>query len=659
MREASTLSFLRSRKKHASKDEIWQAILKFLPHPALVVHQESERVLASNDYAVSLTGFTHAELDGLHLTSLFPQSFSLSQVRLASSINLTSEPPSHAPIIAALLRRDQTLLEVEIYLQSLLLDEEGCLLVLQPLDGTLRTPPAHPLAEGLYQKIGELMATLAMEDMHHALTQALHIAADLCQVDVLVYYQIDTQRPLLERTFSFGECNTFPETLPLGVFAQVGLWRRGERTHNELHRLARQAGWPFLCSIAIGQPQETIGLLVMAHTHIHPIINLEAIAGLVSWVIYALTQRHTLVSNLEAQLRESSLQTLALEAIALHNSEGLIWLSPEFHILKINPAAGSILGYAEGEIIHAHIEKVLVGNEDLHPILEEVLRHAQSTPPLEKRFFRRNGEEFLCKFQVIPITLGRQVAQILLRLCDQSEIEGLQVQSQRLEQQARLGQAMQIFSHEARNLLNPISMGLQLLQIHVSKEPALRETIDEALQDLDRLTELFNTVLETSRNTQFRMEAVNIPLLLKRMLERTKARFDRYKVTYELIVPDQCPPIRGDVRALEQVFSNLINNALQAMEQQGGKLGIKVNAVYPAHQKGYLEISFADTGPGIPAEMQEKIFHPFVTTKEKGTGLGLAISRLIITSHKGTIQLNSIPGATIFTVKIPIMETEH
>ena len=115
----------------------------------------------------------------------------------------------------------------------------------------------------------------------------------------------------------------------------------------------------------------------------------------------------------------------------------------------------------------------------------------------------------------------------------------------------------------------------------------------------------------------------------------------------------------GNLRALEQVFSNLINNALQAMSQIGsGDLALKVQPDHSEEGVESVEVSVADTGPGIPKELQERIFQPFFTTKPNGTGLGLAITKRIITAHKGNIQVSSFPGGTVFHVQLPAMEGE-
>ena len=111
------------------------------------------------------------------------------------------------------------------------------------------------------------------------------------------------------------------------------------------------------------------------------------------------------------------------------------------------------------------------------------------------------------------------------------------------------------------------------------------------------------------------------------------------------------PPIRGISNQLELAFINLIVNAIQAMEG-GGRLRVTSSA-----QNGHVEVVVADTGGGIPEDIQGTIFEPFFTTKPegKGTGLGLSTVLMVVERHKGTIQLDSRPGAgTTFRIHLPV-----
>jgi signal transduction histidine kinase len=124
-------------------------------------------------------------------------------------------------------------------------------------------------------------------------------------------------------------------------------------------------------------------------------------------------------------------------------------------------------------------------------------------------------------------------------------------------------------------------------------------------------------------------------------------------------IPENLPRVIGDWRALEQVFTNLISNAIDAMSQNGGILSVKVDVSTDTANRRQVEIGVSDNGPGIPDEIRGRIFEPFVTTKSSGTGLGLAITKRIVTAHRGVITVNSFPGGTVFTVYLPACEDEE
>jgi len=124
----------------------------------------------------------------------------------------------------------------------------------------------------------------------------------------------------------------------------------------------------------------------------------------------------------------------------------------------------------------------------------------------------------------------------------------------------------------------------------------------------------------------------------------------RLNISYNLEQQPANPLVLADARAIEQVFVNLISNAIQAMENEGGSLNIKIHPVSPETNPPQYEIIVADSGPGIPEDLVKHVFEPFLTTKANGTGLGLAISRRIVMAHKGNIFVESFPGGTMFHV---------
>jgi signal transduction histidine kinase len=131
----------------------------------------------------------------------------------------------------------------------------------------------------------------------------------------------------------------------------------------------------------------------------------------------------------------------------------------------------------------------------------------------------------------------------------------------------------------------------------------------------------------------------------------------RLNIPYQIHIEKGSFVIDGDPHALDQVFNNLYNNAIQAMTENNANrenaLAIRVRSIIEGGRRAEVEISISDTGPGIPAEIQERIFEPFFTTREGGTGIGLAVVKRIVTAHKGSIRVDSTPSGTVFHIRIP------
>jgi signal transduction histidine kinase len=131
----------------------------------------------------------------------------------------------------------------------------------------------------------------------------------------------------------------------------------------------------------------------------------------------------------------------------------------------------------------------------------------------------------------------------------------------------------------------------------------------------------------------------------------------KYKCTVEKHYDPALPMVRCMPSQLNQVFMNLLINAAQAIETQG-KITIRTRPLDAEH----IELSFSDTGKGIPSDNLRHIFEPFFTTKPvgQGTGLGLSIAYGIIGKHQGTIQVGSTPGqGTTFTITLPVNPAEN
>ena len=264
------------------------------------------------------------------------------------------------------------------------------------------------------------------------------------------------------------------------------------------------------------------------------------------------------------------------------------------------------------------------------------------------------------------------------------------VQSERL---AAIGELAAGVAHEANNPVNFAINAARALQVSVAdlRELSLlmgqldwsdRDRLAEQLADLERLhdelgageladtaSELVGIVTDGLERTaklvgelrEFAKpgEGTRMPLDLREGLESTlklaAATLVEHGVDIDLQVPDEVPVVVGDSGALNQVLLNLIKNAAEAMEGEGGAVTVRL-----FEESGDLCVAVEDDGPGITPTAKERLFEPFFTTKEagQGTGLGLSISRQIAQAHGGSLSAESELGSgSVFTLRLPIVST--
>ncbi len=224
----------------------------------------------------------------------------------------------------------------------------------------------------------------------------------------------------------------------------------------------------------------------------------------------------------------------------------------------------------------------------------------------------RDGQAFLALVRTIPVVTDGVTDKIIILIHDLSEHEQFRVRTQQLEHRALLGEVTAIFAHEVRNPINNISSGLQLMAHTLPEESPHRENINRLLHECVRLDHHMKAVLDFSRNTEFVMEPIDLPGMIQRLLDLWRPRLNRVNVTALPQFAPQTPRVWGDPRALEQVFTNLISNAVQAMSDNGGTLAVKITPLDQPGERKKVEISISDTGPGIP---EEPSWHTEVTSR--------------------------------------------
>ena len=226
------------------------------------------------------------------------------------------------------------------------------------------------------------------------------------------------------------------------------------------------------------------------------------------------------------------------------------------------------------------------------------------------------------------------------------------------ERLATLGQLAAGVAHEVNNPLGAVLMYTHLALEDLEGKDSTRNNLEKAVAEASRCRDIVKGLLDFARQTEPKVEQRDLNETLERTLGlvEKQALFQNVKLTKDFC--SSLPEIFIDIGQMQQVFTNIVLNAAEAMEGKG-ELTV---ATRMAGDTEHIEIEFSDTGCGIPAENQEKIFDPFFTTKEvgHGTGLGLAVSHGIIAKHRGTIEVKSEPGkGTTFIIRLPVNGKEQ
>jgi PAS domain S-box-containing protein len=361
-------------------------------------------------------------------------------------------------------------------------------------------------------------------------------------------------------------------------------------------------------------------------------------------VLRDLTERNRL-------LKEIQREQMRFQDIAERTGDWIWELDPEGKFIYSNPVVGKIIGYTAEEIISKKACDVFVSsaNDNLKPFLESVIG-ASCLSSMIRQCLHRDGRLLTMETHAMPMysANGELVGYrgVSRDFTEKKEMEKRLLKAERF---AAIGELSTMVAHDLRNPLQGIANVIHYLKktsknAGNEKLSSLIPSIDEALKHADKIVrELldYSTDIRLELNesnpksiiTQA-LSAMAIPANI-RVIEKTRTK----------------PKIRVDSDKIKRVIVNIVTNAVDAMPD-GGTL-----TIVSEEEKGYMKLSIADSGTGIPEEKMDKLWVPFVTTKAQGIGLGLPICKRLVDAHGGQIFCESKKGnGTTFTLILPILE---
>lgn len=338
-------------------------------------------------------------------------------------------------------------------------------------------------------------------------------------------------------------------------------------------------------------------------------------------------------------------------------------------VLLFNRGARTLLGYREEEAVgHRFIQDFYEGN----PAAEVM---ALTRGP------SHGGPGVLDRFQAILVAKNRERIPVWLTvhlLFDEGggevgtvtfvqdmretvemerRLEEVQMQLIHADKMASLGKLAAGVAHEINNPLGGILLFGGLLLEDLDFSDPRREDVDRIVQEARRCREIVNSLLDFAHQKKRYHEPVDLNAAVEQCLALLGNKALFHNITLAVELGESLPLVTGNPSQIKQVFTNIVSNAVDAMDGEGM---LRICSRFD-DRAGEVCVSFTDTGPGIPSNVRNRIFDPFFTTKEpgKGTGLGLSLSYNIIRMHRGDIRIHCPPGGgTTFSVVLPTAAEE-
>jgi two-component system nitrogen regulation sensor histidine kinase GlnL len=330
-------------------------------------------------------------------------------------------------------------------------------------------------------------------------------------------------------------------------------------------------------------------------------------------------------------------------------------------IVYANAAAENLLENSIKTLMRQKLSDLFLNPEGLEEVCREAIGH-QFADKRQDLVLERAGREAL-QVHIIVTALDNPEMPVLIELRENVQQLKLGREERMIDQSQANKELIRNLAHEIKNPLGGIRGAAQLLELELPERhlKELREYTQVIIKESDRLQTLVDRLLAPHRRPHI-VSDVNIHEVCERVRSLIMAEFPNgltIKRDYDLSVPE----FRGDKEQLIQAVLNIAHNAAQALASRikGGDASIilctrvaRQVTLAKVRYRLALDLHIIDNGPGIPPDIQDRIFYPLVSGREGGSGLGLTLAQTFVQQHMGVIECESRPGCTDFRILIPL-----
>jgi PAS domain S-box-containing protein len=361
--------------------------------------------------------------------------------------------------------------------------------------------------------------------------------------------------------------------------------------------------------------------------------------------------------KLEASFRETERVENQLRSVLESLDSSVVMIDTEERITLFNRSAERIYALKPDDALGKPYAEVFRPQADSHFPLIETLRHNHNLLGHEKYWkIGGGGKPIGYTTSVVKNRDGVVLGAVEIST-DLTNIKQMQNQMQHAKTLAALGEMAATVAHEIRNPLAGIGGFAGLLERDLESDDPRRSLVKKIVQGVSSLNKIVSNLLVYTRHMELNLQRVDFIEWMEEILNYAEIEIAKENKDIAILRDYKFDRLeaRIDPEKFQQVYLNLIFNAIQSIE---GKGSITIRA--DLDEKDFLRVAIIDDGKGIPKDIMDKIFNPFFTTKEQGTGLGLAIVQRIVVLHGGAITVASEPGrSTRFEIRIDTRGSVH
>jgi PAS domain S-box-containing protein len=373
-----------------------------------------------------------------------------------------------------------------------------------------------------------------------------------------------------------------------------------------------------------------------------PVVERGDELGAVSTKIVGIGKQLRDVREIFSTLREN------LDQVMGGLEDGLLLFNGQGRAVLVSPSTERFLGGRSDELRGRRVSDIFPPTHPLRAVLQ--IESDQIEPAEGKEVTLDGGDgpqRIGVSVQVIRERGTRMGTLVTLR--DVESLERIGSQLQVSERLAALGRVTAGVAHEVKNPLNSMRLWLEVLKANMPVEPEPQQAVKMLDSEIDRLDRAVKTFLNFTRPVELNLEETDLRVLLEEIMDAARPSIAQASLELRADLPSDCPPVLVDRQLIHQAVLNLLLNASEFTDP-GGRITLSLR-----RSGEFAEIAVEDSGRGIPAADQKKIFQLFFTTRPGGSGIGLANTFRFVQLHNGGIEFESETGrGTTFRVKLPL-----